>query len=212
MLFSSSKIDAYALKKDNYISISLDVSAVQTKISKKAVVTPKEKIQSISEAKEVDIGDLFSDVWTKDIKIEKQEKKVDNKRLDLILKKIKTKDKNNVKSISENVQSNEADTSADENKKSSTGDEVNEYFAKIQAIVYKHFYPPKNSQGHTVKAVIELSAIGKVMDFRILTYSANAALNDECNKIKNRLSGVLFPVNPNNNSFSTIVNITSDIN
>ena len=103
MLFSSSKIDAYALKKDNYISISLEVSAVQTKISKKAVVTPKEKIQSISEAKEVDIGDLFSDVWTKDIKIEKQEKKVDNKRLDLILKKIKTKDKNNVKSISETV-------------------------------------------------------------------------------------------------------------
>ena len=210
MLFSSSKIDAYALTKDNYISISLEVATVETKISKKAVVLPIEEPQSVSEAKEVDIGDLFSDVWTKDIKIKKQEKKVDNKRLDQILKKIKTKEKNSVESVSQMIETNQADVSAEKNKKSSAGDEVNEYLAKIQAIVYKYFNPPTNSQGHTVQAVIELSALGKVLDFRILSKSSNMALNQECDKIKSRLVGVLFPLNPQNNSFSTIVNLKSD--
>ena len=210
MLFSSSKIDAYALTKNNYVSISLDMATVETTVSKKEVVTPKEEPQVV-ESKDVDIGDLFSDVWTKDIKIEKQkEKKIDNKRLDHALKKIKTKEKNSVKSISQEIQSNEADISADKNKKSSSGDEVNEYLAKIQAIVYKHFRPPENSQGYTVKAVIELSSLGKIMDFRILTYSSNTALNQECDKIKNRLVGVLFPLNPDKISFSTIVNLKSD--
>jgi len=61
-----------------------------------------------------------------------------------------------------------------------------------------------------VKAVIELSAYGKVLDFRILTYSGNEALNQECDLIKDRLIGVLFPSNPQQKSFKTIVNITSD--
>ena len=209
MLFSSSKIAAYALTKDNYISISLEMATTETKTSKKTVVTPKEEPQVV-ESKDVDIGDLFSDVWTKDIKIEKKEKKVDNKRLDHVLKKIKTKEKNSVKSISEDIQNSEADMSSDKNKKSSSGDEVNEYLARIQAIVYKYFRPPENSQGHAVKAVIELSSLGKMLDFRILTYSSNTALNQECDKIKNRLVGVLFPLNPDNKSFSTIVNLKSD--
>ncbi len=91
----------------------------------------------------------------------------------------------------------------------STANAVNEYLAKIQALVYENFVPPPNSQGHTVKAVIELSAIGKVMDFRILTYSANSSLNDECDKIRDRLIGVLFPANPQNKSGSYIVMLTS---
>lgn len=207
MLFSSSKIDTYALTKDNYISISLAVATVETKTSKKPVVVQKEELQVVEEVKEVDIGDLFSDVWTKDIKIEKKEKKVDSKRLEQILKKIKTKDENKVDSLSKIIETSEADVSADENKKSSSGDEVNEYFAKIQAIVYKHFDPPANSQGYAVKAVIELSALGKVLDFRILSYSSNTALNQECDKIKRRLTGVLFPVSPNNKSYTIKINL-----
>jgi len=213
MLFASVKSNTYALKKENYISVSLDVIPTPTKKIKKEVVIPKEEPQSVPEEKEVDIGDLFSDVWTKDVKIEKKKPKVfDNKRLELIKKKIKTKTKNSTTPISKNTTKSEAQTVADEDKKSSAGDEVNEYLAKIQAIVYKYFYPPNNSQGHTVKAIIELSAIGKVLDFRVLTYSSNQALNEECDKIQARLLGVLFPSNPQNQSSSTIVNITSDKN
>ena len=55
-------------------------------------------------------------------------------------------------------------------------------------------------QGNSVTAVIELSSIGKVIDFRILTYSDNEALNRECDNIKDRLDNVLFPENPSGRS------------
>jgi len=215
MLFSATKVNNFALNKDNFISVSLDLVSLPTKQvqPKKETIALKEEIVTPQEPKEVDIGNLFSDVWTKDIKItKKQEKRVDNKRLEKIQKQLKTSKKNQVESFEENLKNYEAietDTTA---KKSSSANEVNEYLAKIQAIVYKYFMPPANSEGYTVQAVIELSAIGKVQDFRILRYSTNSALNEECKKIKGRLLGVLFPKNPEGVSSKTIVNITSDKN
>ena len=212
MMFSASKINTYALKKDDFISVSLEVVSVPMKKVNKEVIEIKEEAVT-EEVKEVDIGNLFSDVWTKDITIEKKKpKKVDNKRLELIQKKIKTS-KNNVAQKQEEIINNNAATVSDnESQKNSTANEVNEYLARIQAIVYKYFEPPANSQGHTVKAMIELSAIGKVQDFRVLAYSSNQALNLECDKIKSRLLGVLFPENPEGVTSTTIVNITSDKN
>ncbi len=208
MLFSKSNIDIYALKKDNYISISLEMPEIQTS-AKKSVSTPIIKDSAI-EPNDVNVDDLFSDVWTKSInKPKKIEPKVDNKRLLEIGKKSKKIDKNIVKPISEKSTDNSAVEKSDDSQKLSTANAVNEYLAKIQALVYQNFVPPQNSQGHSVKAVIELSAIGKVMDFRILTYSANSSLNDECDKIKDRLIGVLFPANPQNKSGSYIVMLTS---
>jgi protein TonB len=212
VLFSKQNSKMYALKKDTYVSVSLVNVPKETKKSNKKIIKPIEKESPAVEEKVVDIGELFSDVWTKDINLEKKQvKKVNNKRLELIRKKIKPTKNKTTKKTQESSDTL-AKSLADKNIKSSTGDEVNEYLAKIQAIVYKHFYPPSNSEGHTVKAVIELSALGKVIDFRILTYSSNAALNDECNKIRDRLLGVLFPINPQNKSSTTIVNITSDKN
>ena len=211
MMFSSSKIDTFALTKDNYISISLESIQTPTTKTKKELVVPEKEPEVVQEIKEeikdISIDDLFSDVWTKKIKIEKKEKKINNKRLALIKKKINT---NSSKVVKKNTASNEEDIISDENKKSSSGSEVNEYLAKIQAIVYKHFTPPANSQGYIVKAVIELSAYGKVKDFRILNYSSNQALNQECDKIKGRLVGVLFPSNPENKSFTIPVILKSD--
>ena len=213
MMLSKSNIDTYALNKDNYISVSLQVVSTPTKTITKEVIEPKKEPEVTEEVKEVDIGNLFSDVWTKDIKIEKKvEKKIDNQRLELIQKKIKKSKNNEVESLEQNINNSEATVTDTQSKKSSSASEVNEYLAKIQAIVYKYFKPPSNSEGHTVKAVIELSAIGKVQDFRILTYSANQALNEECDKIKSRLSTALFPKNPEGQSSKTIVNITSDKN
>lgn len=208
MMMSKTDIKAFALKKDNYISISLDLVPAPSKKIEKKISTVKKEVQSVEEVKEIDIGDLFSDVWTKDIKEKK--KKVDNKRLELIQKKIKKSKKQTSQPISELVTNNDANVIDTQTKKNSSGDEVNEYLAKIQGIIYKYFKPPVNSGGNTVKIIIELSAIGKVLDFRILTYSSNRALNEECDKIKERLLGVLFPINPENKSLKTIVNITSD--
>ena len=47
------------------------------------------------------------------------------------------------------------------------------------------------------------------MDFRILNYSPNSNLNDECDKVKNRLMGVVFPLNPQNKSGNYIIILTS---
>ncbi len=211
MLFSNSKIKSYALKKDNYISVSISMSNLKTKSIKKNITIPIIETQTPIEVKEVDIGNLFSDVWTKDIKKVKKEKKpVENKRIQEIQKRIKSSKNNTVTPSSEKTQNNENADNSNESSLSSTADEVNEYLAKIQALVYKYFYPPTNSQGHSVKAVIELSAIGKVLDFRILHNSANSDLNEECNKIKSRLETVLFPINPENKSGNYIIILTSE--
>jgi protein TonB len=95
------------------------------------------------------------------------------------------------------------------NKNSSTADQVNGYLAKIQAIVYQYFQVPSNSQGNSVKTVIELNSLGKVIDFRVLTYSANESLNSEVDRIRERLKYVVFPKNPQNKSSRTIIILVS---
>lgn len=201
MVSIASKINLFALNKDNFISISLneiDVSSLQS-TTQDSVIVEQQNIPK--EAKDIDIGDLFSDVWTKKIDIKKEIKKTDNKRLELIQKKIKRSEKKSVKELFENMQNENTIVSDMKSQKSSSSNEVNEYLAKIQATVYKYFRPPENSQGYSVVAVIELNALGKVLDFRILSYSANKALNTECDDLKQRLQDVLFPKNPHNESF-----------
>jgi len=198
-LFSNSKIESYAIKKDNYISISLETPKVQK--STKAIPQKQDEQVTPVESKDINIDELFSDVWTKDVKkIKPKEKKVDNKRLQEIVKKSKIIEQTQTSKSTQKVLANDMVKNSDDSQKDSSADAVNEYFAKIQALVYQNFFPPSNSEGYSVKAVISLNSIGKVIDFRILTYSANSALNEECDKIKDRLLGVLFPINPENKS------------
>ena len=168
------------------------------KKKEKSVITPVKKLEPVVEEEEVDIdiGDLFSNVKTQ--KIKKKPKKKQHR-----IKELQNRPKD-AKSAQSKNSANDTQT-----KESSSGNEVNEYLAKIQALVYKYFEPPANSQGHSVKAVIVLSAIGKVIDFRILTYSNNQALNDECDNIKSRLKSVLFPINPGNKKGQYTVILTS---
>lgn len=211
MMFSSVKTKNYAMTKDNYVSVSIEIPKVVTKKDNKKVdvVQKEEQVEEVQ--KDIDVDDLFSDVWTQDIKKVKHKPKPKNSsRIKELQKQIKTSNKNDVESISEKITSLNKAQKSDETTKSSTGDEVNQYFAKIQALVYENFNPPTNSQGQIVFAFIELSALGKVIDFRILKYSSNEAMNDECDKIKYRIKNVLFPVNPDNKEFRTKINIISE--
>jgi len=207
MMIRSSEIESFALSKDNYISISMDIQPKSSSSAKKSVQTPVESTVSQT-SQDVDVNDLFSDVWTKKIQKKKVQPK-ESKRIIDIQKKIKTTEANSVESIAQKVNDLENVKSNQENSPSSTANEVNEYLAKIQALVYRYFSVPPNSEGYSVMAYIELNSIGKVMDFRILTYSANDALNAEVDKIKNRLKNVVFPINPQNESFSTKVILKS---
>jgi len=201
MMLKNDKTKQFALKKDDFISITLEVPKPIVK-KKKVVKQVKKKIVKPViepvESEEFNIDDLFSDVQTKEIEI-KKEKPIDAARLQEINKKISTTKENDVEKI-EQVKEVESQSSANE---------VNEYLAKIQLTVYESFFPPINSQGHSVKAVIELNSLGKVLDFRILVYSENESLNQECDKIKSRLMGINFPINPDHISGSYIIKLTS---
>jgi len=210
MLVISDKVKIFALEKDNYISVSIDMVVKKSKkIIKKSPLIINEKDTSVSK-KNVNIDNLFSDVWTKKIKnVDIKPKKIDTRRLQEISKQTKTAKQNKVSSVSDIFESIKTQEISDEESSESKAFEVNEYLAKIQALVYKYFHPPTNSEGNSVKSVITLSAIGKVQDFRILNYSANEALNRECDKIKSRLLNVVFPKNPDNKSGTYTITLIS---
>lgn len=208
MMLNSNKIDSFALNKDNYISISMDINQDSSKSAKKNVITSPIETAVPDIAQDVNVNDLFSDVWTKKI-TKKEVKPKDSRRIQEIQKKINTTQENSVESISQKIDSLDNTKSKSEDSPTSTANEVNEYLAKIHALVYRYFNVPPNSEGYSVLAYIELNSIGKVMDFRILNYSGNEALNIEVDKIKNRLKSVVFPINPQNKSFSTKVILRS---
>jgi len=198
MIFSKQEVKIYALKKDNFISVSFEIP--KKKETMKSVIKPTVDAIEPVETQEVDVSNLFSDVWTKKIKPTKKEpvKKKLNKRLQKVLTKTQKVQKKKLFVKQKDVK-----------KVISTGTEVNEYRAKIQAIVYENFNPPQNSQGHSVIAVIYLGAMGKVDDFRILRYSDSKLLNDECDKLKFKLIHKLFPKNPDNKSGNYKIILTS---
>lgn len=221
MMFLSSSVKTYALEKNNYISISLTTPTIEIKKDNKKierkVVTENSSVTSVKkeQLQDVNVEDLFSDVWTNKITTKKKEPKrveqniVNSKVLKELEKKIKTLEPQEREKISKDNSSEQKSQEDKKEIKSISAGEYNEYLAKINALVYQHFNPPKNSEGHSVKAVIELSAIGKVKDFRILTYSGNDSLNGECDRIRARLLRVIFPLNPKNIPSRTIVILTS---
>ncbi len=210
LLFKPSKSNTFGLKKENYISISLEVPKIVSSKQKKQVKMAKVSESVESEIENIDVNNLFSDVWTKKITAKKEKPKPQNTRRILeIQKQLKTTHSNKVDSIAEKVNNLDSVKTKSESDTTSTANQVNEYLAKIQAIVYQYFHVPPNSAGNSVKTVIELNALGKVLDFRVLSYSANDRLNAEVDKIKERIRHVVFPVNPQNSSSRTVVILIS---
>ena len=208
MLFVSVKETTYGLSKQKFIAVSI---VLPKKVNKKRVAAsaPSAKITSKSESQAIDVNDLFSNVWTRKINLQKKKRIIDDKRLQDIAKKVKTAEIKRVDSITDKIKNNDMSKSQNNQEQSSSADEVNEYLAKIQAIVYQHFNVPPNSAGNSVKSVIELDSLGHMKDFRILTYSKNEALNAEVDRIKERLKNVIFPKNPQNRPSRTIVVLIS---
>jgi len=211
MLFDVKDIRTYGLKKENYISVSIAVVPTKNKVKKKsssnAAVTVATQKKSIS--KNIDVNNLFSDVWTQKISHKVKKREINSKRISEIQKQIKLQKTLSSKSTDKSLDTDENEENKKQEESTSTANEVNEYLAKIQAIVYQHFHVPPNTEGNSVKTVIELDPFGKVVDFRVLNYSASAALNDEVDKIKKRLKNVVFPINPQGKSSKTIVVLIS---
>jgi len=209
MIFQVQDIKTYGFKKKSYISVSLTTTPKKKSIAK---ITPSVKkiatTRASSSSKGIDVNNLFSDVWTQKIHHKvKKIRQVDSKRISEIQKQIKLQKNNEVKPLvktDEQLEKKNKSINAE-----SSANEVNEYLAKIQAIVYKHFNVPPNTEGNRVKTLITLDPFGKMLDFRVLTYSASKALNNEVDRIKERLKNVVFPMNPSGKTTTTIVTLIS---
>ncbi|MDD2780114.1 TonB C-terminal domain-containing protein [Sulfuricurvum sp.] len=78
----------------------------------------------------------------------------------------------------------------------STGPLVNEYHAKIQALVHTYFRPPSGSAGEIARVRMSISASGKLIAYRVISYSGNGSFNNEVDWLKDRLSSIRFPEHP----------------
>jgi protein TonB len=214
MVFMGTEVKSYALKKKDYIAVSLTLPTQMTSMNrakpdtrptpKHAETKPESSAKPVAPA-ETDISSLFSDVWTQKVDTKKKiEKKKDTKRLAAIEKRIKTATKSETSSASEKLEKLELvkPTIKLVGSASSSAAEVNEYFAKIQAFVYEHFFPPAGSEGSSAKVRIWLDASGKMDDYRVIAYSGNALFNSEVDRLKQRLESVDFPGNPESRSIA----------
>ncbi len=226
VVLHKSAIETFAMQKDNYISVSLDMDVVMpTKNEAKPdpEPTPKhepipepeaaeQEIETTPEPVNTDVSSLFDDVWTQsaDTKVDKKVEKVDSKRLAAIEKRIKTKESKKLQKASETVKTIELVKPSIEvvGASASTGPEVNEYLAKIHAQVKSKFYPPASSEGESAKVNVKLDANGNFISYRVLVYSGSNIFNEEVDRLKRRLERMTFPKNPDGKTISLEIILT----
>ncbi len=194
MLYFEKKARSFGLEKNKSYKISLADIKLPAQKHKHKKKIKRNKVDA-KNFENVDVNNLFSNVWTKKVDIKKTktkrvspDKDLSNLEKDIDIDKIIKK--KNIDFVDKNEKK--------DFKKSTSSEDVNKYLAKIQSVVYRYFYPPANSAGFKVVVYIKISALGRVLDFRILNYSGNEELDSEADKIKQRLRDVVFPKNPDN--------------
>jgi len=168
---------------------------VVPKVADKSVEKPIKK--SVEKSEEVAISDLFSTVKPNKVVPKPKE---DGKRLAQL------------NALEEKVLSTKRDSKLFEKAKTlelaktgvklsavsgSSGPLVNEYKGKIQGIIYANFHPPGGTEGFSARVRITLSGDGKLLSYRVISYSRSALFNAEVDWLKERLGHVALPVNPN---------------
>lgn len=221
VLVNSQSVKSYAMTKANYISVSLTNVPLQKSsrdLTEKPAMTIKEPAaaQKPAEAPKVteDVSTLFDDVWTQDVTAKKVTTKTptDTKRLGAIEKRIKTSKKGESSSASEKIKSLKLarPSVAVVGSSASTASEVNEYYAKIQAIIYNHFYPPVNSEGSSSKVYLSFDAAGQVVRSRVLVGSGNSLFDSEVDALLQRIGSVAFPKPPKGEAFEVQIILTAE--
>lgn len=200
----SSKPDAFAMIKSDVISVSLEdtvthVSEV-TPSSESVIQEPlkqETKAPAVTNAvKEMvpAIDDLFSTVKA----TKRKPKPTDNSNQMLELSALEEKiltTKRDTK-LFDKVKTLELAKSGVKMVSSSTGPVVNEYNAKLQGIIYANFHPASGTEGFAARVRISLSPDGKLLAYRVISYSGNAVFNAEVDWLKERLRQVGLPQHP----------------
>ncbi len=223
IVLQQDKLKQFALKKDNYISVSINMEALNKKNYKKdpkktiqKKPQPKKEIKQ-EEPKPVEpeqpkpkkvipkVSDLFSSVTTEKI-VPKKEKKpeIDKKLLSKLSKQTERKKVTNTNTATSMMKKIEITSQS-----SSTSPDVNEYLAKIQAIIYEQFYPPMNSAGESAVISIRLDRFGKLISYKVLRYSGNDLFNAEVDRLERRLKRLTFAKHPEGKTESIKIILTS---
>jgi periplasmic protein TonB len=207
-VISPVKIEQFALTKSDYVSVSIDISTPQPTskpimeaepkpIEEKPTPTeestpPAKQPQSVP-----DISDLFSKV-----KPQKTPKQSDDTAQKLEALSALERQLNNRSQSNPHLAEKVKNTTFAKpsikivSNSGSTGPLVNEYHAKIQALIYANYFPPSGSQGQSARIRIYLDAMGKLSGYRVMAYSGNVPFNNEVDWLKERLRSVMFPTNP----------------
>ncbi|MFA6187952.1 MAG: TonB C-terminal domain-containing protein [Sulfuricurvum sp.] len=204
-VLKTSQPEAFALTKSDVISISLDeaISPVSEVIASPHDVQPpssskpveKNTLEKSVEKETVpEINDLFSTV-----KITKnKQKKVDNSKqlseLNALEEKVLTTSRDS--KLFDKVKTFELAKSGVKMVATSSGPAVNEYNAKIQGIIYSNFHPAAGTEGFAARVKIVLSPDGRLLSYRVISYSGNAVFNAEVDWLKERLRQVGLPSHP----------------
>lgn len=201
-LILSPKTEQFAMVHSNVINVSIAISETNAmeQSDPEPTIAPAETDQKQNDSLEAEpvaeISDLFAQVKT-----EKSSKKLqdDSKRRDdlnelekeLLEKKETPRFSDKVNKVTLAKPSVKVIPQG-----GSTGPLVNEYHAKIQGLVYTYFRPPPGSAGQVARVRMSISASGKLIGYRIISYSGNSSFNNEVDWLKERLSAIRFPEHP----------------
>ncbi len=213
---------SFALKKDNYIKISVDLTEnkplkkqkkqVKKKQENILVEKSKPKLKEKPLATPADFSSLFSNVKAQKIVYKKQtpkKQKIDTAQMKQIQKRIKTSTKKRDSIASKAIESLEISKSSDNDttKSASTASEINELAAKITEIIYSRFLVDTSMLGNIVTIRISIDSSGKLTRYRIMQTSASEALNEEAMRLKERLLHVTFPITKDYKPYSLKFNL-----
>lgn len=203
-LLHSDKPDAFAMRKSDVISISLEDAL--TPVSK--VMSPSAPVsqQIVKESKSVsapstpeqeaipEIDDLFATVKSTKSKPKPMDNAKQMTELNALEEKVLATKRDS--KLFDKVKTLELAKSGVKMVSSSTGPAVNEYNAKIQGIIYANFHPASGTEGFAARVRIALSPDGRLLSYRVISYSANAVFNAEVDWLKERLRQVVLPRHP----------------
>lgn len=229
VLFNYDAVKSYALSKQDYIAVSLVSVPLQKRPTKEETKTSpvkeplpvkepepqtEEELITTPEAFK-DASTLFENVWTQEVSAKKRPMKKpesDTKRISAIEKRIKTAQKSQQHSAAAKISSVKlAKPSVSvEGSATSAAAEVNEYYAKIQAIVYNHFNPPVNSEGNSARVYLRLDADGRLKDARILVPSGQPLFDNEVEALLRRLNSAVFPASPEGRPIELKIILTAE--
>lgn len=202
--FHSPKVEQFAIIQSDVINVSISMEETQQQslnTPEPLVEEPVEKNIEIPKSiplKEFvpEISDLFSQV-----KAEKTPKKSQedvNRRDELNALEKELMEQKDSPRISDRVSKIELAKPSIKMivQQGSTGPVVNEYYAKIQGLVYTYFRPPNDSIGQSALIRLTISPSGKLIAYKVLRDSSLSSFNQEINWLKDRLNTIRFPEHP----------------